>query len=60
MYAMTIYEVSYDVVLTCVLGAIFSVWYLPLSTPILAVSLVVPISWLLFFKKLMCCITVDS
>jgi len=51
-YALAIYEVSYDVIYTCILGLFFSVWYLPYSIPVLLVSGFVVVSWPVFFRNI--------
>jgi uncharacterized protein (TIRG00374 family) len=50
-YALAIYEVSYDVIYTCLLGLFFSMWYLPYSIPVILVSGFVVVSWPVFFRS---------
>lgn len=49
-YMLTLYEVYFDVVMTCVVGAIASIPYLPLSAPVLLVSLTVGATWVIAFN----------
>lgn len=51
-YALTIYEVYYDVVFTCVMGALISIFYLPLSIPVMTVSIAAGSLWILFFNSM--------
>ncbi|MEM2024710.1 MAG: flippase-like domain-containing protein [Desulfurococcaceae archaeon] len=49
-YMLTLYEVYFDVVLTCLVGAIVSVPYLPPSLPVLLVSILTAFAWVLAFN----------
>lgn len=51
-YALTIYEVYHDVVFTCTLGTIISVFFLPLSIPVLATSIVTLLLWITLFNNI--------
>ncbi|MGC8953966.1 MAG: flippase-like domain-containing protein, partial [Desulfurococcus sp.] len=51
-YALVIYEVYYDVLAVNIIGAFLSVKYLPLSTPVLLVSLFMSFSWLSISLKI--------
>lgn len=51
-YALVIYEVYYDVLAVNIIGACISVKYLPLSTPVLLVSLFMSLSWLSISLKI--------
>ncbi|MEM4718144.1 MAG: flippase-like domain-containing protein [Desulfurococcaceae archaeon] len=51
-YAITMYEVYYDVVITCIIGALISTFYLPLSIPVMIVSIIVAFLWVLFFRSM--------
>jgi len=52
VYALTIYEVYFDVMFTCISGALFSLWSLPLSLPALITSLVVGATWAAVFNNI--------
>lgn len=44
-YSLALYEVYYDVVITSLGGLVFSLYYLPYSSPITAISLFMFLSW---------------
>ena len=49
-YAITLFEVYHDVVLTCIIGIVSSILYLPLSIPVLLVSVLTLFLWIIVFN----------
>ena len=49
-YALTIYEVYFDVILTCLVGAVVSVIFLPYSTPVLVTAVATGLIWVTTFN----------